>query len=357
MLTAKYRPYILHFKTPGGTSRGVLHEKTSWFISVEDQNNPGVSGIGECGILKGLSPDDRPDFEKALKRACEGINLPLSELLIQFSEWPSIRFGLEMALADLRNKGKRLHFEGPFTSDQHRITINGLVWMGSPEYMALQIEEKINSGFRCIKMKIGAIDFEKEKALIKGIRERFSAAEIEIRVDANGAFSAEEAPEKLEQLAALELHSIEQPIAAGQWEAMARLCESTPLPIALDEELVGVFDHKMQESLIDFIKPQFLILKPGLLGGWEASENWIRLANKAGAGWWVTSALESNIGLNAIAQWVATLDNDMPQGLGTGQLFTNNFNGPLYISGGKLHHGKEQWQLDELLNGPWSESH
>lgn len=357
MLTAKYRPYTLHFKTPGGTSRGVLHEKTSWFICVEDQNNPAIKGIGECGILKGLSPDDRPGFENAIKNACNKINLPLPELLDEFSQWPAIRFGLEMALADLENNGKHIHFEGPFTQGKQQIAINGLVWMGSPEYMASQIEEKIKAGFRCIKMKIGAIDFDKEISLLKHIRNNFTANEIEIRVDANGAFSVEEAPGKLDKLAALGIHSIEQPIAAGQWEAMARLCAHTPLPVALDEELVGVIDHAAQELLIDTIKPQFLILKPGLLGGWRASEQWIGLAKKTGAGWWVTSALESNIGLNAIAQWVATLDTDMPQGLGTGQLFTNNFSGPLQIIDGKLHHGSAQWQLDELLNGPWSESH
>lgn len=357
MLHARYTPYILKFKTPGGTSRGILHEKRSWFIAVEDDRAPGTIGLGECNILAGLSADDRPGYEAALKKACARIHEDQEVLLHDLREWPSIRFGVEMALRDLHRGGHRKLFDTPFSRGEQAIRINGLVWMGTPEFMAKQIEEKIANGFNCIKLKIGAIDFEQEIRLIQGIRSRFSAREMEIRVDANGAFSPENALEKLTRLAAYDLHSIEQPIAAGQWETMASLCRQTPLPIALDEELIGVNDHKEQMRLLATIAPQYIILKPSLLGGFQASVDWIEIAENNGTQWWVTSALESNVGLNAIAQWTATLNSPLPQGLGTGQLFTNNFECPLVIEHGTLAHRGSQWILDPLWNQAWNTSY
>lgn len=346
----------MQFKTPGGTSRGVLREKRSWFISVVDSENPEVCGIGECGILAGLSADDRPDFEQALQRACGSINQPLEIQLANLREWPSIRFAVEMAMTDLRNGGQRMLVDSSFTRGKSVIPINGLVWMGGPGFMEKQIEEKIEAGYTCIKLKIGAIDFEEELKLIQGIRSRFSASDIEIRVDANGAFSPEEALDKLSRLAVYDLHSIEQPIAAGQLEAMAQLCAQTPLPIALDEELIGVFHPDAQREMLAEIRPQFIILKPSLVGGWKASEDWIASAKAVDAGWWITSALESNVGLNAIAQWTSTLNVEMPQGLGTGQLYTNNFASPLEIHKGTLRYTENHWNLETLFSQPWSKS-
>lgn len=354
MLKARYTPYTLQFRVPSGTSRGVLRTKTSWFIAVHDDADPAAIGLGECGLLAGLSADDRPDYEDKLHWVCAHIDTPPDELDEALVEFPSIRFGLEMALADLKGEGEMQFFETPFVHGNAPIAINGLIWMGSADEMARRIEQKITAGFQCLKLKIGAIGFEQELGLLKDIRQRFSAKDLVLRVDANGAFSPETAMEKLEALAALDLHSIEQPIAPGQTEAMAQLCRETPLPIALDEELIGVFDPLEQEYLVRKIKPQFLILKPSLLGGWKASEQWIEYANKVDAGWWVTSALESNVGLNAIAQWTAQLNNPLPQGLGTGQLYTNNFPSPLKISQGQLRHFGSEWQLDELWEQSWT---
>lgn len=353
MLVARYTPYTLKFKTPGGTSRGVLREKTSYFIAIHDSEEPAAIGLGECGIFEGLSADDRPNYLEKLEWLCGNINQPAAELDQELIEFPSLRFGLEMALADLANGGEQQFFDTPFARGNAPIAINGLVWMGTADDMARQVEAKINSGFKCIKLKIGALDFDEEFNLLKGIRKKFSAGDIEIRVDANGAFSAENAVKKLERLASLDIHSIEQPIAAGQHEAMAELCAKTPLPIALDEELIGVFDPLEQRHLLQKIKPQHIIIKPSLLGGWKASEEWIQYAESVGAGWWVTSALESNVGLNAIAQWTALLKTNIAQGLGTGQLYSNNFPSPLKISQGQLRHFGSDWDLDALWDQPW----
>lgn len=353
MLIARYTPYVLKFKFSAGTSRGVLHEKISYFISIQHRDNPEVIGLGECGLLPGLSYDDRPEYEENLRWLCQNINAPADQLDAELVEFPSIRFGLEMALADLANGGKRLFYDTPFYRGNAPLAINGLIWMGSTDDMSRQVEEKINAGFRCIKLKIGALDFEEEIRLLRNLRKQFSADEIEIRVDANGAFAPDEALKKLEKLAAFDLHSIEQPIAAGQPDAMANLCEKTPVPIALDEELIGVFDEQKQKNLLEQINPQYIILKPSLVGGWKASEKWIAHAESVGAGWWITSALESNVGLNAIAQWTATLKNTMPQGLGTGQLFTNNFASPLKISQGQLRNFGSSWNLEPLWEQPW----
>ena len=353
MLKATYKKYTLHFKQPSGTSRGILTSKDSWFLFLYNDFEPEIIGIGECGLLKGLSIDDRPDYEEKIIEVCNNILNHQEYLDEGLKEFPSIRFGLETALMDLGlgvNRGKRILFPSEFTSGENSIEINGLVWMGEFDFMKQQIKEKIESGFKCIKLKIGAIDFEKEMNLIKSIRKEFSVTDIEIRVDANGAFKQTEALGKLNRLARFGLHSIEQPIRQGQWEKMEKLCELTPLPIALDEELIGVNELQQKKDLLEKIKPQYIILKPSLLGGFKASEEWIHLAEQNNIGWWVTSALESNIGLNAIAQWTYILGSKLPQGLGTGQLYTNNFGSPLKIVKGKLYFDPaKNWNLNNLI--------
>ncbi len=333
MITAHYKKYILNFKRPSGTSRGILTQKETYFLILTNEQK---LGIGECGLLKTLSVDDRADYEDKLRWVCENIHLGEFVLLSELVEFPSIQFGVEQAFRSLKSEKWHELFPSAFTQGREKIAINGLIWMGTPEFMKSQIKEKIEQGFRCIKMKIGAIDFQEEYQILKKLRSEFSAKDIEIRVDANGAFSPTDALEKLKQLADLELHSIEQPIQAGQLETMALLCEQTPLPIALDEELIGVFNEQERKELLEFVRPQYIILKPSLIGGYKNSEQWISLAKNQKIGWWVTSALESNIGLNAIAQWTHVLNNSMPQGLGTGSLYTNNIHSPLRVEKGFL---------------------
>jgi o-succinylbenzoate synthase len=336
MIEASYQPYKLIFKTPGGTSRGILTEKQSWFISVWDQAVPSVKGIGECSILPKLSPDDRPDIETKIKWVCKNIDSLKENFHNTLAQWPAIRFAIETALTDLKNGGNRILYQSCFTGSETGIPINGLIWMGTPQDMNRQIKEKLRTGFSCLKMKIGAINFEEEYRILKKLRTEFSPRELELRVDANGAFSPDIAPSILERLASLDIHSIEQPLRAGQWQEMAKLCESSPLPVALDEELIGITNEAEKERMTVTIKPQYIILKPSLTGGFKASEEWIKIAEKHDAGWWITSALESNVALNAIAQWTATLNSNMPQGLGTGQVFSNNTDSELVIENGQL---------------------
>ncbi len=346
MLNASYTPYTLHFKTPGGTSRGVLKTKATYFLSVSSN---GKEGIGECALFRGLSADDVPHYEAQLKWLCQNIDLGLEALLGALTEFPSIQFGLETALQSIKSPDAFELFPSGFTKNEAPIPINGLIWMGSETYMKQQIKEKIEAGFSCIKMKIGAIDFQTELGLLKSIRKEFSSKDIELRVDANGAFAPENALEKLKTLSRYDLHSIEQPIKAGQFETMAALCATSPLPIALDEELIGVFSEKEKQNLLQTIKPQYIILKPGLVGGFRGSDTWIDLAEKQNIGWWITSALESNIGLNAIAQYTFTKHSSMPQGLGTGGLFSNNFDSPLEVKRGALHYAKDKnWNLKQI---------
>jgi len=343
MIKASYFPYLLQFKKPSGTSRGILTHKKIWLIKVWEEENPTVFGIGECNPLVGLSIDDREDFEEHLKFICNNINDYIKSDLLEF---PSIRFAIETAIKDLENGGRRILFNNRFSKGEDGIIINGLIWMGSKDEMQKQIEEKMEQGFKCIKLKIGAIDFEQELKLLKSIRERFSAKEIEIRVDANGAFPVKEALLKLEQLSKLNIHSIEQPIKSGQISAMAELCKKSPLAIALDEELIIHQKKEEKKTLLEEINPPYIILKPSLLGGWKASEEWINTANNLNIKWWITSALESNIGLNAIAQWTYNLKPIMPQGLGTGSLYTNNFSSPLEIKDQTLRLSQtSSWNL------------
>ncbi|WP_136668201.1 o-succinylbenzoate synthase [Flavobacterium sp. H122] len=345
-MKAFYKKYILDFKRPSGTSRGILTLKETWFLILEEN---GKQGIGECGILRGLSADDRPDYEEKLKWVCENIHLGKDKLWESLKEFPSIQFGVEMAFLSLQSNNPFVLFPSEFTSGKESIPINGLIWMGDEAFMKQQIDDKIEQGFHCIKMKIGAIDFEKEFKLLQFIRQHFTPEQIEIRVDANGAFSLEEANEKLNRLSQLGIHSIEQPIAKGQIKAMSKLCETTSLPIALDEELIGVFSFEEKEVLLQNTQPQYIILKPSFIGGIRGTDEWIKLAEKYNIDWWVTSALESNIGLNAIAQYTFTKQNKMPQGLGTGALYTNNFDCPLEVKKGELFYNNEYlWSVNDL---------
>lgn len=348
MLKASYKKYTLDFKRPSGTSRGVMTQKETWFLILEEN---GKIGIGECGILRTLSADDRPDYEEKLQWTCENIHLGKETLWESLLEFPSIQFGVEMTFQSLEGEMPFLLFPSDFTKGKKSIPINGLVWMGEPAFMKAQIQEKLAQSFNCIKLKIGAIDFEKELELLRFIRQNYDASTIEIRVDANGGFSSNEALYKLTQLSEFKLHSIEQPIQKNQHDSMSQLCKMTPFPIALDEELIGVFGYAEKEALLQKIRPQYIILKPSLIGGFRGSKEWISLAEKYNIGWWITSALESNIGLNAIAQWTFLQQNPMPQGLGTGGLYTNNFDCPLEVSNGELVYNPAlDWNIGLLLD-------
>ncbi len=351
MLQARFIFHPLIFRRPAGTSRGVLRTRHTWFLMVTDTEHPQRTGIGECGLIPGLSPDDPNQVTEQLTDLCSNINQHHDWVLRKGQQFPAIGFALETALEDLQKGGRRLFDDNGFTRGNSGIPINGLIWMGDREYMQQQIAEKLEAGFTCIKIKIGAIHFEQELALISSIRQKFDAAAIEIRLDANGAFSAEKAPEVLDRLAPLHIHSIEQPIGPGQWKQMARLCADAPVPIALDEELIGIYDDAVRGQMLRMIQPQYIILKPSLLGGLQAARQWVKLAETSGIGWWATSALESNIGLNAIAQWTYANAPERIQGLGTGQLYTNNISSPLHIKGGRLFHLPHQpWELNALAH-------
>ena len=322
---------MLHFKQPAGTSRGVYTTRKIWLISLSDGQR---EGVGECAPLPDLSCDALPDeeYEARLSQFCASLCQSGVLDVDALRDYPSMLFGLETALLNLQN-GDRL-FDTAFSRGEVGIPINGLVWMGNHEEMLQRLEEKLDKGFRCIKLKIGAIDFDKELDLIRRIRDRFSFHEVELRVDANGAFPYDEALYKLELLSQYNIHSIEQPIKAGQWAFMADLCRESPLPIALDEELIGVNDPEMKRHMLNIIKPRYIILKRSLHGGMAGCREWIDLTRDMGIGSWITSALESNIGLNAIAQFASSVYGDhitMPQGLGTGQLFTDNIPMPLEV--------------------------
>mgnify|MGYP000464542596 CR=1 FL=1 len=343
-MKASYQKYLLNFKRPSETSRGVMNVKETWFIVLEQG---GKKGIGECGILRGLSADDRPYYEEKIQWTCQNIHLGKDQLWEALIEFPSIQFGVEMAFQSLESETPFLLFPSAFTQGKKNMAINGLVWMGDAAFMKQQIEEKLDQGFHCIKLKIGAIDFQKELDLLHFIRQNFDADSIEIRVDANGAFDESDALDKLNQLSGYKLHSIEQPIPKNHTDSMAELCKTTPIPIALDEELIGVFSYAEKEALLIKIKPQYIILKPSFVGGFRGTKEWIDLAEKHQIGWWITSALESNIGLNAIAQWTFLQQNHAPQGLGTGGLYTNNFDCPLEVKNGQLSYNPNlDWKVE-----------
>ena len=341
MIKARFIKHTLVFKSPSATSRGILTTKDSWFLILKEK---GKIGIGECSILKGLSYDDHPDFEAKIDLFCNQINT--GQALLDLTPWPAIKMGYETALLSIKSSTPHTLFPSLYTQAKDSIPINGLVWMGSFDYMKEQIDSLLDREFDCIKIKIGAIDFNEELRLLAQLRNRYDSKTITIRVDANGAFAAEDALNKLDQLNAYEIDSIEQPIAINQWEHMSTLCRKSPIPIALDEELIGVFDPEIQSELLTQIKPQYLIFKPSLLGGFSNTQKWIDLAKKHNIAWWITSALESNVGLNAIAQWTYSKNPFMPQGLGTGSLFLNNIDSPLVIKKGCL------WNDNAI---PWRE--
>ena len=361
----------LHFKQPAGTSRGVYTTRHSYYLTLTSDEMPGVEGVGECATLPDLSCDAKPEYEMTLRQVCQMVEQMGRIPYDMIRAYPSITFGLETAFASFFDEAKKKLgamnlsegktsveilkeagvsvpmgmenlvnlFDSPFGRGEEGITINGLVWMGTYEEMLARLEEKLQAGFHCVKLKIGAIDFFKELDLIKRIRDVYTKEQVELRVDANGGFLPENAMSQLEALAKYDIHSIEQPIKQHQWPKMAQLCRETPLPIALDEELIGVNVRSMKQALLDTIRPQYIILKPSLHGGIYGCNEWIELANQRGIGSWITSALESNIGLNAIAHYAAKVygpDVQMPQGLGTGQLFTDNIPMPLEIRGDKL---------------------
>lgn len=326
----------LIFKFDAGTSRGILREHNVYYLRIEKN---GITGIGEAAPLFGLSIDAIPEFEKKISDFVFQLN---DKEIIDLNLFPSIQFALETAQKDLENKGQKKIFDSLFFNLQKPIPINGLVWMNTKEHMKNQIIEKISQGFDTIKLKIGAIDFAQEIELIAYIRKEFSEKNIEIRVDANGAFEPKNALEKLKILSDFNLHSIEQPIKTNQWEAMSNLCKLSPLPIALDEELIGNFSKKEKENLLKAIEPQYIILKPTLLGGFEKTKEWINLAKEYNIKWWLTSALESNIGLNAITQFASTFDNPIKQGLGTGSLYFNNIESPLTVENGTIFYDKNK---------------
>ena len=359
-LKVDYLKYTLQFRFEAGTSRGILTEKTSYVVRLLDEEDPSVVGYGECGPLKGLSYDDRPDFEEQLQFYCNEFNamdlqlfswnvgIVLSQVISQ--AFPSILFGFETAMLDFLAGGNQLISPSDFTDGKRALPINGLIWMGNPAFMRQQIEEKLASGYTTLKLKIGAIDFEQECELLAMLRDRFTPGQLTLRVDANGAFKPAEAMAKLERLATYGLHSIEQPIRQGQTDLMADLCRHSPVPIALDEELIGQMEYVHKFRLLKKIQPQFVILKPTLLGGMRHCDEWIELAGRLNIGWWITSALESNIGLNAIAQYTAQFKNLIPQGLGTGQLYHNNVVSPLVIDNGHLRFDPAQaWDFSSVL--------
>ena len=361
----------LHFKQPAGTSRGVYTTRHSYYLTLTSDEMPGIEGVGECATLPDLSCDAKPEYAVTLRQVCQMVEQMGRIPYDMIRAYPSITFGLETAFASFFDAAKKLLeivpaegassssemlkqkgvsvpagmenlvdlYDSPFGRGEEGITINGLVWMGTYEEMLARLEEKLQAGFHCVKLKIGAIDFFKELDLIKRIRDVYTREQVELRVDANGGFLPENAMSQLEALAKYDIHSIEQPIKQHLWPIMAQLCRETPLPIALDEELIGVNVRSMKEALLDTIRPQYIILKPSLHGGIYGCNEWIQLADQRGIGSWITSALESNIGLHAIAHYAAKVygpNVQMPQGLGTGQLFTDNIPMPLEIRGDQL---------------------
>ena len=343
MLATEIFYHNLNFIIPGGTSRGILKNKPTWYIKIYYSENPNIFGLGECGPIEGLSIESGDEMMNQLKKVQKSIN-DLSS--IDLSLFPSIQFGIENALKDLKNGGERIIFQNSFTEGKP-IKINGLIWMGNKDFMVNQIKSKIEKGFSCLKLKIGSIDFKEEISILKNIRKQFSSKILEIRVDANGAFSTKNVLRKLDALDLLKIHSIEQPIAVNQWDYLKEICEKSPIPIALDEELIQL--KRERKEFIEYVSPQYLVLKPTLIGGFEETKKWINIAKQNNIKWWITSALESNVGLNAIAQFCGNYQLTLPQGLGTGQLFSNNISSPLEIKGEHIFYKKNKmWDLSNF---------
>ena len=333
-MKAWFEKKVLHFKTPAGTSRGVMQAKLSWYLCIEEN---GIIGKGECSIIEGLSPDftSIAQYESALQIICANVNTYFMQPQL-LAKQSSLFFGLEQAILDFNTGGKRIYFDNAFATGKLRIPINGLIWMGSIEAMADQVGKKISENYSCLKFKIGALDFENELSLLAKIRTNYP--DLTIRVDANGSFPIATAQNLLKRLSVLGIHSIEQPIAPGNWTEMATLCKNTTIPIALDEELIGITDLEEKIELLEAIQPQYIILKPSLHGGFQGCAEWIALAEARNIGWWITSALESNLGLEAICQFVGAYETNIPQGLGTGGLYTNNIESDLAIENGEIYY-------------------
>ncbi|MDB5233263.1 MAG: o-succinylbenzoate synthase [Hymenobacter sp.] len=356
MLRLRFSRRALRFNFPARTSRGALAEHVAWYLRLSDDANPAAEGVGEAAPLAGLSPDYGDDFPAAVAQLCEQFN---ARALATFtaadarafvgSDQPALLFALETAALDLAGGGRRQLYANAFSQGQAALPINGLVWMGDAAFMREQIQQKLAAGYSCLKLKIGGLDFATELALLAEIRRVAGPEQLALRVDANGAFAPATATAKLAQLAALHIHSIEQPIAAGQGPALAALCRTSPVPIALDEELIGVVEPARQAALLEEIRPAYIVLKPTLLGGHAATRHWISLAEERGIGWWITSALESNLGLNAVAQLTGEYDvQGFAQGLGTGQLYHNNLAAPLHIAHGRLRYNPAgPWELPD----------
>lgn len=351
MIKARLAYREFQFLRPATTSRGTLRRKKVYFIVLYHTDDPSLAGIGECTLFPGLSADDNKEYAAKLQETIVRINEGDYGADATLADWPSINFALETAWKDIRMNGSKILFPSDFTAGRDSITINGLIWMGTKEDMKIQIRQKLDSGFSCIKMKIGALSFDEELELLRYLRKQFGADELEIRLDANGAFKRKEAPEILKILSEYDLHSIEQPIPAGHPEAMAEICELSPIPVALDEELIGKPATADRRKILDTIRPQYLVLKPGLLGGITSCNEWVNLCKERKIGWWITSALETNIGLNIIAQWTYTLGVNLAQGLSTGSLYVTNLPSPLFLAGERLYFDTDRkWDLSSLTD-------
>jgi O-succinylbenzoate synthase len=346
MIKAVYRYMEFKFRQPARTSRGTLYTKKVYFLILFDDKTPSIKGIGECSVFPGLSMDDTDGFQRKLDEIVDLINRGWFNLKAPIYIYPSINFAIETALRDLDQQGSKVFYPSEFTEGKDSIRINGLIWMGDADEMKQQIDMKLKQGFTCLKLKVGSLSIEEEIKILASIRKNFSISDLEIRLDANGAYQPEEALEILYRLSDFGIHSVEQPILPSQLEEMAALCETSPIPVALDEELIGKHPKENKVQLLKIINPKFIVLKPGLLGGISACEEWIDIANEMNIGWWVTSSLETNIGLNVIAQWAYKLANPMAQGLGTGNLFENNIDSPLAVTGEKLYYfPNKKWDL------------
>ena len=349
MLHLALEPYTLRFARPAATSRGALTERRVLLLRAWDTENPHLVGWGECGPLRGLSRDDIPDFVGEVAAVCGVINAGYIPTPADLAHLPSFAFGLDTALRDLAAGGTRRLWDTPFSRGEWGLPTHGLIWMDTPDGLLRQIEAKIAAGFTVIKMKVGALPLDRELVLLEAVRSAYGSDHVELRLDANGAFDPDAALSILEQFARFGVAFLEQPIRAGDWPRMAKLCRQSPIPLALDEELIPVVDADTRRRLLDAIRPQHLILKPALLGGFTAAAAWIADAEERGIGWWTNSLLESDIGLNAICQWTAAVGGDRVHGLGTGGLFTNNFGSPLRLAGSRLFYAKESaWELPDL---------
>lgn len=344
-MSFRFQHHTLFFHKPAKTSRDVMTSRDVYFAQCTSGDGV-ISGLGECAPIWGLSPESKAEVERTLANWSSIMQQP-EQLADVFNRMSSLRFAIETALRDMAAGGTMQLFDVDLN---HPIPINGLIWMSDAPSMLRECREKVEAGFTTIKFKVGALNFEEELHLLRAVRSEFAERNLEIRLDANGAFASDDVLEKLDALSTFRIHSIEQPIKAGQHEAMARLIEKSPMAIALDEELIGVHAATDKRRLLKEIKPHYLVLKPTLHGGFSGCDEWVALATEMGIGWWATSALESNVGLNAIAQWVLTKQVSMPQGLGTGSLFSNNVQSPWVVENGFLRYDENlRWNVKSLF--------